>query len=177
MTPEQQARKNIDRQLEAAGWKIQDYKDINLGAGLGIAVREVPVTTGSADYMLFVDRKAVGVIEAKKEGTVLNPVEEQTKKYLLGISDNIPHVTEPLPFGYESTGVETFYRDLRDPQSTRILTTQIDSPCAPGRERRSRRSRPTLTSDSLSPIAGSGLEFYCLAVHFSSACTGLIAVP
>ena len=67
LTPEQKARKKIDQLLEAAGWKIQDYKGINLGASLGIAVREVPVTTGFADYMLFVGRKAVGVIEAKTD--------------------------------------------------------------------------------------------------------------
>ena len=44
---------------------------MNLYAGQGIAVREFPLTWGSADYLLFVDRQAVGVIEAKKEGVTL----------------------------------------------------------------------------------------------------------
>jgi type I restriction enzyme R subunit len=54
MTPEEEARQEIDQLLEAAGWQIQDYKDLNLGADLGVAVREFPVATGSADYLLFI---------------------------------------------------------------------------------------------------------------------------
>ena len=49
MTPEQQAREKIDAQLVASGWTIQDYKALNLSAGPGIAVREVPLTTGPCD--------------------------------------------------------------------------------------------------------------------------------
>ena len=61
--PEEKARKKIDRLLEAAGWKLQGYKDLNLGAGLGVAVREFPLGIESADYLLLVDRKAVGAVE------------------------------------------------------------------------------------------------------------------
>ena len=68
LTPEQKARENIDKQLIQAGWIVQDYKSINPSAGLGIAVREYPTESGSADYILFIDRIPVGVIEAKKEG-------------------------------------------------------------------------------------------------------------
>lgn len=63
--PEQQARDQIDRRLDAAGWAVQDWKEINLGEAYGVAVREHPTDTGSADYILYVDRQAVGVIEAK----------------------------------------------------------------------------------------------------------------
>jgi type I restriction enzyme R subunit len=115
MTPEEQARKNIDTLLESAGWIIQDVRQINLGASLGVAVREFPLTTGKADYLLFVDRKAVGVIEAKAEGTTLSKVEEQSGKYTVGLPKNLPHVHLPLPFAYESTGIETYFRDNRDP--------------------------------------------------------------
>ncbi len=65
--PEQIARDNIDRQLIACGWVIQDKKSINLGAGTGVAVREYQTDIGPADYILFVDGKPVGVIEAKRE--------------------------------------------------------------------------------------------------------------
>ena len=65
MTPEAQARQVIDERLQAAGWLVQDYRQLNLGAALGIAVREYPTDTGPADYVLFVNRAAVGVIEAK----------------------------------------------------------------------------------------------------------------
>jgi len=115
MQPEQKARQVIDAQLTAAGWVVQDFKDVNLGAGLGIAVREFPLETGYADYLLFVDRKAVGALEAKKMGTTLSVVAEQSGKYTVGLPKNIPHVGYPLPFAYESTGVETHFRDNRDP--------------------------------------------------------------
>jgi hypothetical protein len=58
MTPEDEARKDIDELLKKAGWVLQDYKQLGLGAGLGVAVRSFPLTTGFADYMLFIDRKA-----------------------------------------------------------------------------------------------------------------------
>src|SRR4030043_296209 len=117
MKPEEKARQKIDRLLESAGWKVQDYKDLNLWASLGVVVRDFPLQSGFADYLVFVGRKAVGVVEAKPEGTTLSGVSEQTEKYLRGLPDTIPHVGEVLPFAYESTGVETFFRDLRDPDS------------------------------------------------------------
>jgi type I restriction enzyme R subunit len=75
--PEAQARVEIDRQLTACGWVVQRHKQMNLGAGRGVAVREFPMIEGhgDADYLLFVDRKAVGVIEAKKKGSTLTGVE------------------------------------------------------------------------------------------------------
>lgn len=115
MTPEQRARVNIDRMLKDAGWSVQDNNQLNLGASLGVAVREFPLTTGYADYLLFVDRKAYGVIEAKAEGVSLTGVAEQSQAYVVGAPADLPKVQDPLPFAYESTGVETFFRDLRDP--------------------------------------------------------------
>jgi len=114
--PEEKARKVIDSLLEAAGWRIQNLDELNLGAGLGVAVREFPLKTGEADYLLFVDRKAIGVVEAKPEGDTLSGVAEQTSKYVTSIPANLPHVQEPLPFAYESTGTETYFRDNRDPE-------------------------------------------------------------
>ncbi|MBN2239892.1 MAG: DEAD/DEAH box helicase family protein [Dehalococcoidales bacterium] len=114
--PEERARRVIDSLLKAAGWKIQNLDELNLGAALGVAVREFPLKTGAADYLLFVDRKAVGVIEAKKEGSTLSGVADQTSRYVAGVPDNLPHVSEPLPFAYESTGTETNFRDNRDPE-------------------------------------------------------------
>jgi type I restriction enzyme, R subunit len=115
MKPEEEARKKIDALLEAAGWIIQNFEDLNLGAGSGVAVREFPLKSGFADYMLFAERHAVGVIEAKPMGTTLSGVSEQTEKYLRSFPDNVPHVGDTLPFAYESTGFETYFRDLRDP--------------------------------------------------------------
>ena len=117
MKPEDRARQHIDQLLTKAGWTIQDREQMNLGASLGVAVREFPMSSGPTDYLLFVDRRAVGVIEAKKEGTTLSGVSEQTEKYLKGIPPTLLCHRKPLPFGYESTGVETFFRNLRDPNS------------------------------------------------------------
>lgn len=124
MKPEEKARKKIDQLLTSAGWAIQDLKELNLGASPGVAVREFPLMSGSADYLLFVDRQAVGVVEAKAEGATLSGVAEQSGKYTASFPENIPHVAEPLPFAYESTGVETFFRDLRDPdpRSRRVFS-------------------------------------------------------
>jgi type I restriction enzyme R subunit len=123
-TPEELARINIDKQLEACGWIVQSRAEMNLYAGRGVAVREFPLSTGEADYLLFVDRKAVGVVEAKPEGVTLSGVAQQAANYSVGLPANIPHVTLPLPFLYESTGVETFFRDERDPEtrSRRVFT-------------------------------------------------------
>ncbi|MFN8483224.1 MAG: type I restriction-modification enzyme R subunit C-terminal domain-containing protein [Anaerolineae bacterium] len=88
---------------------------MNLGAGRGVAVREFPLKTGFADYLLFVDRKALGAVEAKAQGMPLSGVEPQSAKYGAGLPDALRAWRRPLPFLYESTGVETFFTDGRDP--------------------------------------------------------------
>jgi type I restriction enzyme R subunit len=115
-TPEQRARKTIDQRLNTAGWHIQDYADLNLSAARGIAVREFPLRTGFADYLLFVDCKAIGGVEAKPAGTPLSGVELQSEKYSAGLPDIPPAWHKPLPFLYESTGVETFFTNRLDPE-------------------------------------------------------------
>lgn len=116
MKPEERSRQTIDQLLQAAGWSVQNFDDLNLGAALGVAVREYPLKTGFADYLLFVDRKAAGLIEAKPEGFPLSGVAEQSTKYQVGLPDTLRCYRKPLPFAYESTGVETFFRDARDPE-------------------------------------------------------------
>ena len=116
MTPEEKAREQIDAMLVASGWNIQDYQAFNPSAGRGIALREVPLKSGRCDYLLLVDRMAVGVVEAKKEGTTLSKVAEQSGHYGANLPDFIQAIVPgSLPFLYESTGVETFFRDERDP--------------------------------------------------------------
>jgi type I restriction enzyme R subunit len=72
MTPERKARQKIDQQLDACGWIVQDYRQMNISAGLGVAVREFPLSTGEADYLLYADAKAIGIIEAKPEDHTLS---------------------------------------------------------------------------------------------------------
>jgi len=115
--PEQQARQTIDAMLAAAGWAVQDYKAFDPSASTGIALREVLLKSGRCDYLLLVNRKPVGVVEAKKEGTTLSTVADQSAHYAANLPDFLAAglSSESLPFRYESTGVETFFRDERDP--------------------------------------------------------------
>lgn len=121
--PEAQARQNIDRALQECGWVVQRYKDFDPTVARGVALTEVPLKVGTADYLLLVDGNPLGVIEAKKEGTPLSGVAEQSGHY----GDHLPDflaIKGTLPFAYESTGVETFFRDRRDPEprSRRLFT-------------------------------------------------------
>lgn len=114
--PEQKARDNIDKQLIACGWVLQNKGEINLFAGVGVAVREYQTDVGPADYILFVDQKPVGVIEAKKEeeGYRLTEVEGQAAGYA---GSKLKYLNnDPLPFVYESTGTITHFTDYRDPK-------------------------------------------------------------
>lgn len=116
--PEQIARDQIDAQLRAAGWAVQSKDAINFSEGIGQAVREYTTDTGPADYVLFVDRKPVGVIEAKKQdfGQNITTVEDQTKEYSFAKLKWIQNDGNPLPFLYEATGVITRFTDQRDPK-------------------------------------------------------------
>ncbi|MFA9479348.1 type I restriction-modification enzyme R subunit C-terminal domain-containing protein [Phycisphaerales bacterium AB-hyl4] len=116
-TPEGAARQQIDRQLEAAGWRVQDHGAMNLSAGPGVAVREFPLKTGFADYLLYADGRAIGVVEAKPEGHTLTGVETQSLKYTTNLPDGLPHYHLPLPFSYESTGVETQFTNALEPDA------------------------------------------------------------
>jgi len=116
MTPETKARQHVDIKLEQAGWTIQDLKELNLGAALGVAVREYPTDTGPADYVLFVNREAVGVIEAKRDeaGENLTVAENQTARYA-NATLKWRVQTTPLPFLFEATSQIIRFTDGRDP--------------------------------------------------------------
>ncbi|QDV12239.1 Type-1 restriction enzyme R protein [Rosistilla oblonga] len=124
MTPEQKARQEIDKQLEAAGWIVQDFRDLHITASLGVAVREFRLKTGNADYLLYVDAQIIGVIEAKPENHTLTGVETQSAKYMSGMPEEYPHYRLPLPFAYESTGAVTQFTNTLnpDPRSREVFT-------------------------------------------------------
>src|ERR1700730_15987037 len=108
-TPEQEARDAIDQQLERAGWIVRDRDKVNLSAGRGVAIREFKMADGHgyADYLLYVNKQAVGALEAKPVGFTLTGVKPQVDKYSRGLPDNLPAPIRPLPFLYVGTGVET----------------------------------------------------------------------
>lgn len=116
-TPEQKARDEIDSMLVSAGWVVQSKKKVDLSAGKGVAVREYQTDIGPADYVLFVNGKPFGVIEAKRveEGERLTTHEDQAESYAKAtLKYNLNK--EPLPFVYESTGILTRFTDYRDPK-------------------------------------------------------------
>jgi len=121
LAAEQRARVLIDRQLTEAGWVVQDKKSLNLFAADGVACREVVMKTGHgrADYLLYVDKKVVGVIEAKPEGTTLSGVEWQSAMYATGLSADAQlrsvTVDGRLPFVFEASGSETHFTNGYDP--------------------------------------------------------------
>jgi type I restriction enzyme, R subunit len=117
-TPEDKAREKIDQALEKAGWKVEDTKLAHVSGARGVALRNFPLASGHgfADYLLYIDGKAAGVIEAKKEGFPLTGVEIQAEKYSKGLPISLPAHRRPLPFLYQSTGVETRFTNGLDPE-------------------------------------------------------------
>ena len=141
MSPEEKARQIIDDKLIKSGWVIQDMKNINLSASVGVAVREFPTSTGEADYALFIDGTPVGVIEAKRSemGENITTIEKQTSryansklKYLRGnyrirfvyeATDNIVRFTDYDDIKYRSREIFSFHR----PQTLQMLLREKDT--------------------------------------------------
>lgn len=156
--PEQLAREIIDASLGRAGWAVQSYRDMNLGSGKGQAVTEFPGAHGEADYLLYVDGKALGVVEAKPVGHTLKGVEGQSASYSDGLPKSLPAWRRPLPFQYESTGAVTQFTNWMEaharsrevfcfhrPETLRELV-QAEKPL-----RSWLREMPALTTDGLWP--------------------------
>ncbi|MCR4742304.1 MAG: DEAD/DEAH box helicase family protein [Treponema sp.] len=115
MSPEEKDRLVIDSKLEEAGWIIQDLKEMNITAGLGVAVREYPTSSGEVDYALFVDEQPVGIIEAKRkeEGENITVVEEQSSRYANSTLKYIKNEYE-IRFAYEATSKLIRFTDYHD---------------------------------------------------------------
>ncbi len=122
LNPEEKARVLIDEQLSRAGWVVQDRRDIDLVNHTGVAVRETILSrvSGRADYLLYLNRKIVGVIEAKPSGVTLTEVHWQSRRYAGGLDEvqikNAVLVKGELPFIYEASGTETHFTNLFDPE-------------------------------------------------------------
>ncbi|WP_353649816.1 DEAD/DEAH box helicase family protein [Nakamurella sp. A5-74] len=185
---EARARVLIDRQLTAAGWVVQDKKALNLFAAQGIACREVTMKLGHgrADYLLYVDKSVVGVIEAKPQGTTLSGVEWQSSKYAEGLPAEIrlKALTRDgrLPFIFEASSSEIHFTNGYDPHPrarqifgipqpgtlARIIRDAADAPEAPT-WRAKVLALPELQTSALRPAqitAVTGVEKSLAAQHF-----------
>ncbi|YAL83652.1 DEAD/DEAH box helicase family protein [Dermacoccaceae bacterium W4C1] len=188
LAAEARARALIDDQLTKAGWVVQDKKGLNLFAAQGVACREVTMKPGHgrADYLLYVDQRVVGVIEAKPQGTTLSGVEWQSSMYAEGLPADIrlkSLTTEGrLPFVFEASGTETHFTNGYDPDPrarrlfsfpqpstlSRILRTAEADPQAPT-WRAKVRHLPDLDTSALRPAqitAITGVEQSLAAQHF-----------
>ncbi|MEY8017700.1 DEAD/DEAH box helicase family protein [Mycobacterium servetii] len=185
---ETRARARIDQQLTQAGWKVQDKKDLNLFAGQGIAVREVVMKPGHGrvDYLLYVEKAVVGVIEAKPVGTPLSGVEWQSAMYADGLPADVRLAAKArdgrLPFVFEASGVETHFTNGFDPEPRARLIFNFPKPAtlarilrdadaAPERPtwRAKVRNLPPLDADPLRPAqveAINGVEKSLADQHF-----------
>jgi type I restriction enzyme R subunit len=166
---EQRARVLIDRQLRAAGWQVQDRAEMNLYAGPGVAVRESILAKGHGrvDYLLYVDRRAVGVIEAKPQGTPLSGVEWQSAVYAEGLPADVrlKALTRGgrLPFGFEASGSETHFTNGYDPQPRARRVFAFPQPSTLARIVRDAGADPELPTwrakvRALPPLQRSGLR-------------------
>jgi type I restriction enzyme R subunit len=104
--PEDNARTQIDASLAAAGWIVQSRDQMNLGAGLGIAVREFSTASGPVNYALFVGRDLCGVIEAKPAGTTLSGFAEQAARYMADVPEHLVRREGQVRFEYVATSNE-----------------------------------------------------------------------
>jgi type I restriction enzyme, R subunit len=167
---EARARQLIDDQLVAAGWLVQSTAQLNLMAGPGVARREATMATGHgrADYLLYVDKRVVGVIEAKPIGTPLSGVEWQSAMYATGLPPEVRlrAVTHDgrLPFVFEASGTETHFTNGFDPDPrarrifafprpetlARLLRDAAETPAAPT-WRAKVQTLPSLLTDALRP--------------------------
>ena len=129
MHPEEKARIEIDNKLHFAGWKVVDRTHFSP------AMSAVAVTEGilkgnlEADYLLFIEGKAIGVIEAKKEGVPLtDAVAKQAEKYAYKLLKWYQHWQNPLPIIYLSNGKELLFKDMRNGESEYKSLQQMHSP-------------------------------------------------
>lgn len=164
---EAETRQTIDAMLVEAGWAVQDVAELNLSVSRGVAVREVTMASGRADYLLYVDQSIVGVIEAKREGTPLSVTELQSARYAdeLTPEQRMRAWRTPLPLRYESSGVETWFTNVLDPvprarpvfsfhrpETVAAWMVEADAdPDAPTYRARLRHRMPELDSQDLRP--------------------------
>lgn len=124
-----QAREIINRILNESGWKIvnRDNYSPKLSA---VAIEEVMLKGNlEADYLLFINGKAIGVLEAKKEECQLsNIVMQQAERYVRRLPSWCSYWYQPLPIVYLSNGKEILFKNINNPNEDYTLLSQIHSP-------------------------------------------------
>lgn len=130
MKPEERARVKIDQMFDDAGWKVvdRDHYAPNISA---VAIEEGLLANHlEADYFLFLNGKAVGVLEAKREEVDVHSslVCEQAALYARSVPSKYQAYMRPLPFIYQSNGNTVIFKDMRDKDSEYIVLNRIHTP-------------------------------------------------
>lgn len=130
MTPEEKARQKIDQWFAEAGWKVINREDYEPTC-TAVAIREGLLKGNlEADYFLFINGKAVGVLEAKREDVdaLSDKVCEQAALY----AKSVPHIYQtyqnPLPFIFTSNGKELYFCDFREQEQSFKQIMAIPTP-------------------------------------------------
>lgn len=114
LLPEQKAREKIDRMFQDAGWTVVSRKERTDRINAMAVKEELLIGNLEADYYLYLDGKAIGVLEAKRaENPLEDDVQLQAEKYTKQIPGDIPVWCKPLPFAYISNGEVIKFKDLR----------------------------------------------------------------
>lgn len=130
MTPEEKARIKIDQWFADAGWKVVNREDYEPTC-TAVAIREGLLKGNlEADYFLFINGKAVGVLEAKREETdaFASEVCEQAALYARSVPNIYQAYQKPLPFIFTSNGKELYCCDFREQDSCFRQIMNIPTP-------------------------------------------------
>ncbi len=120
MTPEEKARVKIDQWFADAGWKVIDREEYEPTI-TAAAIREGLLKGNlEADYFLFINGKAVGVLEAKREEVDISTskVSEQVVTYAKSVPSCYPTWQNPLAVLYKSNGKDIEFLDYRKRDTT-----------------------------------------------------------
>ena len=130
MTPEEKARQKIDLWFAEAGWKVINREDYEPTC-TAVAIREGLLKGNlEADYFLFINGKAIGVLEAKREE--IDPFSNNVCEQAVLYAKSVPHIYQayqkPLPFIFTSNGKELFFCDFREQKQSFKQIMAIPTP-------------------------------------------------
>lgn len=130
MLPEEKARIKIDQWFYDAGWEVVN-RDQYTPTSTAVAIREGLLKGNlEADYFLFINGKAVGVLEAKREEVDVSSgiVSDQVVTYAKNIPQYYQAYQRPLPLLYKSNGKIVLFKDYRDNDSDFEEINRIHTP-------------------------------------------------
>ncbi len=131
MTPEPEAREEIDDQLHQTGWAVQSADEMDISGARGVAVREFPLETGFADYLLYADCKALGTIEAKPKGHTFSLIQASESQIEASLKRSARLRQSILKRAFESKLVPQDPND--EPASVLLARTKAGRDNTPGR--------------------------------------------